>query len=109
MEEQEISPERLALLRKLEHLMSWCCNDFIQNYGPGGSYEGSGRIFDYPARFNKNGEELKVGWLDDEDFQNEKIIMSGVYKFGANQMPVYRNLNDVLKYLETNFGLKIPK
>ena len=35
--------------------------------------------------------------------------MTGHFKFGANQMPVYINMNENLRHLEKNYGLVIDK
>ncbi len=100
-----MNTKRKKLLIELEGIMSNGYNDFIENYGPGGVYEGSGRSFSYPATFRDEDGELHKRMMVLPKFTSEQVLMSGFYQLGANQMPVYWNLNMVLQHLEKRYGL----
>jgi hypothetical protein len=97
----------LKLLLQLEDLIgNECYNGNIQNWGPGGEYEGEGREFRYPITFvDAKGDKVK---RKHADMQLEgSVAKTGYYAFGANQLHIIQGLDKVLKYLEQNCGLKI--
>lgn len=66
----KISKKRLDLLQNMVSICSTAYNDYIQNYGHGGEYEGEGRHFNYPTRGPKilpeilaQGTDAAVEWL----------------------------------------------
>ena len=92
---------RRALLARLETMIgSECYNGNIQNYGPGGVWEGQGRKFKYPLSYT-------VG--SSGEFDLRKQLMTGHYVFGANKLHIMRALDNVLTYLEEKHGLKIDR
>ncbi|HET6383604.1 MAG TPA: ankyrin repeat domain-containing protein, partial [Armatimonadota bacterium] len=104
-----MSQSRKRLLRRLEAIMGECYNGNIQNYGHGGIWEGEGRWFDYPTTFvwhNATSHKDDLLWKENPD---DDVLMSGSYRFGANLLPVYRNLESVLQYLEEHYGLVIDE
>ncbi len=102
-----ISKKRASLLRELERIIgSETFNGKTQNYGPGGTFEGEGRDYRYPATFtNEDGEKIKpkppYGTLPID------VQMTGRYAFGANELHIMRALNKALQYLEEHHGLKV--
>jgi hypothetical protein len=105
---------RLALLLRLERLVSDCYNGNIQNYGPGGEWESEGRSFEYPVTFvlpdgskfdsksnSAMGEHIRC------DRPQERVVRSGHYILGANKMPVIQNLDRILSLLEREYGLRL--
>ena len=106
MADARFSKKRAKLLAELERIVgSNCYNGSIQNYGPGGFYEGSGRDFRYPLTvIDEDGEKRKrYGSADDVSPQ---VLSSGYYAFGANRLHIIQALNEVLAHLEDKYGLK---
>ena len=102
-----MSIRRKRLLLALERLVgNECYNANTQNWGPGGVFEGEGREIRYPITFiDKAGKEEKMRSTDSSI--SSHIILTGHYKFGANQLHIMRALNEVLKHLEKNYELKL--
>lgn len=106
-----MSDKRRKLLMALEGIIgSRCYNGSIQNYGPGGEYEGEGRTFRYPLTvIGEDGKPFKpdrhIPPLRRELTSRE--FKSGYYAFGANQLAIMQGLEEVLEYLEEKHGLKI--
>lgn len=110
-DQKPMSKARKNLLGMLVYLTSDVYNGFICNWGPNGIPYASGRSFLYPCRFRpKPGEEklAKKAFVSPAETPDE-LLMTGHFKFGANEMPVYINMNIVLEYLEKNYGLVIPE
>lgn len=113
---KKISKKRLALLREMVSICSTVYNDYIQNYGPGGEYEGSGRQFDYPTRgpaipdvpdkLQKKGPKAISAWREE---QRDAQQIAHYFAFGANQMPIYLHMNTILTILEEKYGLQIEE
>lgn len=106
-----------ALLHDLEfEIGNECYNRNIQNYGPGGEWEGEGREFRYPIRFiNKSGEIEKYKgrfpYTQSSDGElaycilGEERYSSAHYAFGANQLHILRGIRKILENLENRFHL----
>ena len=103
----EIDPLKNILIDIENIIGSECYNGNIQNYGSWGELESEGRSFRYPVKFydGENGYKRKTV---PRDIPAEQLI-SGYYPFGANELNIYRALHKVLKYLEAEHGLKLPK
>ena len=104
-----ITPNRRKLLIALESIVG---NEFynpsIQNYGPGGIREPDGRAFRYPLTLQRaDGEAEKIRSYSIPDEIGDKMLRSGYYKFGANQLNVMKALDRILNHLETNYGFVI--
>ncbi|RBW55565.1 hypothetical protein DS909_10690 [Phaeobacter gallaeciensis] len=99
---------RAKILAELEHIVGGkCYNGNIQNWGPGGVYEGEGRSFRYPlTMIDEMGDKRKRKYPPAIDVPLE-MLSTGHYQFGANKMHIIRALDEVLKYLEANHSLKI--
>jgi hypothetical protein len=99
-----MNEKRLALLMELERIVGkQCYNGNIQNWGPGGIFEGEGRSFRYPLTVVEDGKKAKVyGRHLPAD-----IAMTGHYAFGANQLHIVRALDKILDFLEQNHQLKV--
>ncbi len=108
MAKSKITKSRAQLLARLEHIIgSNCYNGNIQNYGPGGFYEGSGRDFRYPlTMIDENGDKIKRSYPATTDV-SPQILSSGYYAFGANRLQIIHALNEVLEFLEEHKGLKV--
>lgn len=103
----EIDPLKNILIDIENIIGSECYNGNIQNYGSWGELESEGRSFRYPVKFYDGENEYKRRTVP-RDIPAEQLI-SGYYPFGANELNIYRALHKVLKYLETEHGLKLPK
>jgi len=103
----EIDPLKNILIDIENIIGSECYNGNIQNYGSWGELESEGRSFRYPVKFYDGENEYKRRAVP-RDIPAEQLI-SGYYPFGANELNIYRALHKVLKYLEAEHGLKLPK
>jgi hypothetical protein len=103
----EMTEERAKLLAELELTVgSYCYNGSIQNWGPGGKFEGGGRDFRYPLTIvDALGNKQKVRYL--ANHQKPEELKTGYYAFGANQLQIVMALDGVLSHLEARFGFKI--
>lgn len=106
MPKPKLSNERAALLATLERIVGGhCYNGNIQNYGPGGSYEGAGRSFRYPLTvIDGEGNKRKASHLSKV---SPEVLATGFYAFGANRLEIIDALDLVLTYLEKNHELKL--
>ena len=96
------------LLVRMEGIIGMeCYNGNIQNYSSWGEWEGEGRSFRYPVTFIRNGEEEKrrAGVTD----LNHEELVTGYYKFGANELSIYRALMLIVDMLEAEYGFERPK
>ena len=106
-----------GLLHDLEYTIgSECYNGNIQNFGPGGVWEGEGRDFRYPVSFiNKKGKKEKYrGKLPLTEscsgeithcILGEERFQSAYYAFGANNLHILRALSLCLEHMEQRFGI----
>jgi hypothetical protein len=99
--------KRMKLLLELENIIgNECYNANIQNWGPGGVYEGEGRKFRYPVTFvDKDGTKIKRKYLDNT--LPVDVARTGRYAFGANELHIVTALDNVVRYLEENFQLRV--
>lgn len=105
------------LLHEIEYeIGSECYNGNIQNFGPGGVWEGEGRGFRYPVRFiNSDGVMAKYkGMLPYAKTSTGKMgycilgykyYNSVHYAFGANELYVLRGIKNALEKLEARFNI----
>lgn len=103
---EAVGPRRDLLVRMEQILGAECYNDNIQNYGSWGVWEGEGRSFRYPVTFIRNGKAEKRKQRT-EDLQAEELI-TGHYKFGANELSVFRGLMKIIDMLEAEYDL-VPR
>lgn len=103
----KIGPIRDLLIRMESIIGDECYNDNIQNYSLWGVWEGEGRSFRYPVTVLRNGrsEKRRVRF---DDLQPEELI-TGFYRFGANELSIYRALVKIIDMLEADYDLKIPR
>jgi hypothetical protein len=99
--------KRKRLLIELEDIIG---NEFynanIQNWGPGGVFEGAGRALRYPITFrDKERGGIKTKNVDKD--LPEETIMTGSYKLGANELGIMRAIDRILSHLERYQGLDI--
>ena len=95
--------ERKQVLIKMEKIIGLnFFNGNIQNWGPNGQWLGEGRAFRYPVRLNKLGSKKII----DKDISIEEL-MTGRYAFGANQLHIFRALDEILNMLQNDYDLKI--
>lgn len=105
------------LLHQIEYeIGSECYNGNIQNFGPGGEWEGEGRRFRYPVRYiNSKGEHEKYrgefpaiitskgslghGILGEEKFHTAH------YAFGENELYILRGIARAIERIEQRFGI----
>ncbi|WP_104034892.1 hypothetical protein [Vibrio jasicida] len=96
---------RKELLIKLEKIVgSSCYNGNIQNWDANGEWLGEGRAFRYPIRINGLSTRTSIkADVTDHDLQ------AAYYAFGANQLHIIRALDEVLDFIECEYGVDIPK
>ena len=109
------------LLHEIEYeIGSECYNGNIQNFGPGGVWEGEGRDFRYPIRFtNSEGKREKYkGVLPYTKSSSgdlaycvlgEERFSSAHYAFGANELYVLRGIKHALEKLESRFNINFDE
>lgn len=102
-----VSQKRAKLLAQIESIIgNQCYNGNIQNWGSYGVFEGEGREFRYPITFvDKDGNKIKRRTSGGD--LGPEILINGYYAFGANELHIIKALDEVLKYLEREHGLKI--
>ena len=103
----KIEPIRELLIRMEAIIGEECYNDNIQNYSAWGVWEGEGRSFRYPVTVLRNGETEKRRSRFD-DLQAEELV-TGHYRFGANELSIHRALVKIIDMLEADYGLKVPR
>lgn len=109
------------LLHEIEfEIGSECYNGNIQNFGPGGQWQGEGRDFRYPVTFiNSEGRKEKYNGkyprtkTADGDIAycvlGENRYSSAFYAFGANQLYILRGIKHALELIEKRFNLDFDK
>lgn len=105
------------LMHEIEYeIGSECYNGNIQNFGPGGAWEGEGRDFRYPIRFtNSEGRREKYKgtfpYTKSSSGETAYCILgeerfsSAHYAFGANELYVLRGIKHALERLESRFNI----
>lgn len=80
-----------------------CYNGNIQNYGAWGEWEGEGRWFRYPIKFERDGnsKHYSCRGIPAEN------LKTGYYAFGANRLAIIAALTEVIEVLENKYGLKL--
>lgn len=114
---QKLSRHRKELLRILEAKIGECYNPHSTTMTArdwGSYYEmEKGRRFNYPVTYlDMKGDKTKNPIFADPKFYedaDERVLMTAYYAFGANQLPVFWNLNKILEYLEKEYGLVIDE
>lgn len=102
---EEIDPIKELLIRMESIIGNECYNQNIQNYGPGGIWEGEGRAFRYPVTFiveNEDDKRRSVSSVIDTE-----VLMTGRYKFGSNELNIFRALEKVVKMLQTEYNFQL--
>ncbi|MGH6979480.1 MAG: hypothetical protein ACRED4_09345 [Brevundimonas sp.] len=102
-----VTPMRELLVRMEEILGSECYNANIQNYSNWGVWEGEGRSFRYPVTYLRAGGEEKRRSRTSDLAPDE--LITGHYRFGANEVGVMRALVRVIEMLRDDYGLVLPK
>lgn len=107
---KKTTEKRKELLLKLESIIgSSCYNGNIQNYGPGGEWEGEGREFRYPITFvDSDRNRVKTRYpqyVPGHSEITESMLENGYYAFGANELHIMRALIRVLDVIEDEYGI----
>ena len=98
----------MPLLVEIEKIIgSSFYNGNIQNYGPGGFYEGEGRDIRYPVTVIKDGEKVKISKYYQCDNYDSTVLATGRYRLGANELHVFSAAFEIVKYLHENFDLDV--
>jgi hypothetical protein len=100
-----IGPVQQLLIKMEQIVGNECYNSKIQNYGPGGVWEGEGRSFRYPVKF-LDGEETMKRWTVPGDMAPE-MLMTGRYQFGSNELSVFRALVRIVEMIESDYGVRL--
>jgi len=97
--------EKKKLLAKLESIIgNSCYNGNIQNWGPNYQRYSNGRSFRYPITFLEQGAIKDKCTKTDPEMPLERM-KTGYYAFGANQLYIIEALEEIIDYLEKNYGL----
>lgn len=105
MAARKLTKARKALLIELESIIgNECYNANIQNWGPGGVFEGEGREFRYPITF-RDDEGPKIKRRRVEPSLSNATLLRGYYAFGANELHIMRALERALEHLERKCNL----
>ncbi len=104
---ERVAPIRDLLIRMEAIIGEECYNDNIRNYSSWGKWQGDGRSFRYPVMYIRNGKEEKRR-SNLADLAHEELI-TGYYRFGANELNIYRSLMRIIDLLEAEFGFERPK
>lgn len=104
-----MNEKRKRLLIQLEEIVG---NEFynanIQNWGPGGVFEGEGRALRYPLVLrDREGKTIKTKHVDAA--LPAETIITGSYKLGANELSIMKALDRIVGYLERNYGLELAR
>jgi len=73
--------------------------------GLSGSYPVS-----YPFLSKLAGQDYTSAFRAHQEFlrdPDEQLLMEGYFAFGANEVPIMQNLNEMLDYLAANYALTI--
>lgn len=100
--------DRKELIRRMERIIgNSCYNGNIQNYGPGGEWEGEGRQFRYPINFiGQDQRKIKLKHVDPK--MGKAMLLTGYYAFGANSLNVMRALDSIVTILEEEYSIQKP-
>lgn len=100
--------EICQILRKMENIVgSECYNDNIQNYSSWGEWESAGRGFRYPVMiYDQFGPDRKVTTVPANT--SAEALIRGYYKFGANELNIFRALVKIIEMLENDYGFVLP-
>jgi hypothetical protein len=104
---EQVGPIRELLVRMETIVGQECYNGNIQNYSSWGEWDGEGRSFRYPVTFVRRGEEEKRK-SKTADLEHDELV-TGHYKFGANELSIYRALMKIVNMLETEYDFVKPK
>ena len=104
--EAAIEPVKQLLIDIERTIGQHCYHAYMQNYGPGGIWEGEGRSFRYPVTVvGAEMHERKYKNLP-EDISAEALV-SGFYKFGTTELSIMRALVDVVRMIEREYGIDL--
>lgn len=103
-EEENILKLKILLVELEDIVGNECYNSNIQNYSSGGILESEGRKYRYPVTLGEN-SQAKKRLMPTDDFGT---LMTGHYKFGANNLNIFTALSKIVKHLELNYDFKIP-
>lgn len=81
-----------------------CYNANIQNYGPGGVWEGEGRSFRYPVEFLDGDKVVKRRSVTDIA---PEVLVTGRYRFGSNELGIFRALTKIVEMIERDYGVRL--
>ena len=101
--------EFCELISRMECIIgSKCYNGNIQNYGPGGEWDGEGREFRYPITFyDAERGKIKSKYIYYKDWDDQNKVLTGHYAFGANQLYIVRALFEIVAMLQKEYGFKV--
>src|SRR5262245_59866149 len=104
-----MNEKRKRLLIELEDIIGHeFYNAKVQNWGPGGVFEGEGRELRYPVTFrDKDGKTIKTKHVG-AGLPAERVI-TGIYKIGQNELSIMRALDLIVSHLERKHGLDLGK
>ena len=106
---RRVEPFRDLLIRMEKIVGSSCYNDNIQNYSSWGVWEGEGRSYRYPLSFIKDGKREKRRNFTGESDLDTTTIMTGHYRFGANDLNIFEALLKIAEMIEREYKISLRK
>ena len=104
---QTVGPIK-ELLIKMENIIgNECYNGNIQNYESWGVLDSVGRTFRYPVVFDIDDIEHKRRMVSTD--LSEDVLVTGHYKFGANELAIFHALIKIVKMLEQDYDFKLVR
>lgn len=104
-----MNEKRKRLLIELEKIVG---NEFyngnIQNWGPGGVFEGEGRALRYPVTF-RDADDKTIKTKNVDPALPGDTVITGMYRLGANELSIMRALDLVVSHLERGYGFDFGK
>lgn len=104
---ETIEPVKELLIKMESIIGSECYNANTQNYGPGGVWEGEGRSYRYPITFLVNERDDKRSTTPSDI--DPEVLMTGRYRFGANELNIFRALEKIVQMLQDEYGLRLTR
>jgi hemoglobin-like flavoprotein len=102
---EQVDPIKSLLIELEEIIGDECYNGNTQNYASWGELDSIGRKFRYPVNFYTDSAGKKE-WTVPLDVSSEELI-TGYYKFGANELNIYRALFKIVSHLREKYDLKV--
>ena len=102
---EKIEPIKDLLIKMESIIGNECYNTNMQNWGSGGIWEGEGRSFRYPITLELGDKSVKRRRVSINIVP--ETLMTGRYKFGANELNIFIALEKIVEMLQVDYGLDV--